>query len=324
MAMINVSKRPRWLGSHPLLNGGFSASSWLLLLALMLALAGVAVGMVRLRGDSATTRAASEPSVRPASITYREPSADGALISLDTARRSGELFTGRDDLDLRGGLEQGAYGAGGYAIFYLESAGPGVQGEQSFKIDARTGEVLEATRLGSLVTAGSAGTVTAQEAETQAERFASDRFLGFATMSLVERTVTPAANGSQLYAFKWARVAPESGAELPTSVSVSISSADGEPVWYLAQRESTAIDVRPGVEREEAVATAAGLVERTERWDARAPSSVRLQVVYNADNGQQLVWAITFPSKPDSAAPGRPSLRVLIDAKSGVPISNPV
>ena len=322
--MLNVSKRPRWLETHPLLNGGFSASSsLLLLLALALALAGVAVGIVRLRGDSATGRVSSGPSIRPASITYREPAADGSLISLEMARRSGQVFAGRDDLDLRGGLEQGAYGVDGYAIFYLESAGPGGQGEQSFKIDARTGEVLEATRLGSLATAGSAGALSPQDAESRAERFASDRFLGFATMSLVERTITQAAGGNQLYVFKWAMVAPESGAELPTLVSISISAADGEPVWYLAQRESTAVDVQPSVQREEAVATAAGLVERTERWDARAPSSVRLQVVYNQDNRQQLAWAITFPSKPDGAAPGRPSLRVLIDAKSGVPVSNP-
>jgi hypothetical protein len=323
MAMISVSKRPRWLETQPLLKGGSSGSRTLLLLALTLAVAGVAIGTARLWGDSATARASSGLGVRPPSVTYREPARNGSLVSLDTARRSAQLFTGRDDLDLRGDLEQGAYGAGAYAVFLLEAAGPGIQGEQSFKIDARTGEVLEATRLGSLATAGSAGTLAAQEAESRAERFASDRFLGFGTMSLVERTVTPAANGNQLYVFKWAMVAPESGAELPTSVTVSISSAGGEPVWYLAQRESPAIDVRPSVEREAAVAPAAGLVERTERWDARAPSSVRLQVVYGAENRQQLVWAITFPSKPDSAAPGRPSLRVLIDARSGVPVSNP-
>jgi hypothetical protein len=322
--MPNVSKGPRRPETHPLLNGGLAASLSVALLALGVALAGPAVNTLRLQASSAAARPSSGPGVRPASITYREPASDGSLIPLETARRSAQLFSGRDVLDLRGDLERGAYGAGGYAMFYLESAGPGGQGEQSFKVDAGTGEVLEATRPGSPATAGAAGALSPQDAESRAERFASDRFLGFERLSLVERTVAPAASGNQLYAFKWAMVAPEAGAELPTSVSVSISAADGEPVWYLARRESTAIDVRPSVERDDAVATAAGLVERTERWDARAPSSVRLQVVYNRDNRQQLVWAITFPSKPDSAAPGRPSLRVLIDAQSGVPVSNPV
>jgi hypothetical protein len=324
MGVINVSKGPGWLEARPLLSGGLAAPLGVALLALGVALAGLAVNTLRLQATSAAARPSSGPGVRPASITYREPAADGSLISLGTARRSAQLFSGRDDLELRGDPERGAYGAGAYAIFYLESAGPGVQGEQSFKVDARTGEVLEATRLGSPAAAGVAGALSPQEAESRAERFASERFLGFERMSLVERTVALAANGNQLYAFKWAMVAPEAGAELPTSVSVSISSADGEPVWYLAQRESTAIDVRPEVEREQAVATAAGLVERTERWDARAPSSVRLQVVYNQDNRQQLVWAITFPSKRDGAGPGRPSLRVLIDAKSGQPVSHPI
>ncbi len=118
-------------------------------------------------------------------------------------------------------------------------------------------------------------------------------------------------------------VAPESGAELPTAVSVSISAGSGEVVWYLAQRESTTLDVRPRIAREAALSTAAALADRAERWDTAAPSSVRLQVIFGQDNEQQLVWAVTFPSRAGDAVPGRPSLRILVDARTGEPVSNP-
>ena len=82
------------------------------------------------------------------------------------------------------------------------------------------------------------------------------------------------------------------------------------------------MDARPSISRETALAAAAVLVDRTERWDSRAPSSVRLQIIYNQENRQQLVWAITFPSKTDPEVTNRPSLRVLVDAHTGEIASN--
>ena len=294
----------------------------LALIGLLLAASWAAFSLTRWApalGVEGTTASLAGP--RAARITYRHPAADGSFVSLDLARQSVRLFTGQDGLALEGGLERGPFGPGSYAIYYLESAAGGA-GQQTYRIDARSGEVLEMTRFDLLGGPDSANRLTPLEAEARAERFVANRFLGFSTLSLVERTVAPAANGNQLYVFKWAMIAAESGAELPTSVTVSVSSASGEVVWYLAQRDSTDVDARPAIPRETAIATAAVLVDRGGLWDARAPTSVRLQVIYNQENRQQLVWAIVFPSKPD-AAPDRPSLRILIDAKIGEPVSTP-
>jgi len=266
-------------------------------------------------GQVGAPRAAA---VRPASITYREPSGAG-LVSYGVALQSARLFSGRPELMLDGGLEQGGEGAAGFAMYYLETPG----GQESYRIEARTAEVLEMTRLDVLAGPAAAERVDAIGAEVIAERFVADRFLGFEGLSLVERNATPAAAGGQLYSFKWTMLALESGAELPTSVSVSLSGASGEVVWYLAQRESTAVDVRPRVARDDALVTAALLAARADRWDARSPTSVRLQVIFDQDNQQRLVWAVTFPGKPGSAPEGRPNLRILVDAHTGEPVSSP-
>ena len=254
---------------------------------------------------------------RPASITYREPAGAG-LVPYSLALQSARLFSSRQDLAVDGGLEQDGEGATSFAMYYLETP----DGQESYRIDARTAEVLEMTRQDRPAGAGGTDGLDSVRAELLAERFVADRFLGFESLSLVERNVTPAAGGSQLYSFKWTMVAAESGAELPTSVNVALSSA-GEVVWYLAQRESVAVDVRPRVAREDAVLAAAQLAERAGGWDARTSTSVRLQVIFDQDNQQRLVWAVTFPSKLDSAPEGRPSLRILIDAQTGGPVSNP-
>ena len=255
---------------------------------------------------------------RPASITYREPSAAG-LVPYSVALQSARLFSGRQDLLLDGGLERGGDGPASFAVYYLETP----DGHESFRIEARTAEVLEMTRLGELPVSGGSDSLDSIRAELAAERFAADHFLGFEALSLVERNATPAAGGGQLYSFKWTMVASESGAELPTSVSVSLAATSGEVVWYLAQRESTTLDVRPRVGRDEAVMTAALLADRTERWDARTPTSVRLQVIFDHDNQQRLVWAVTFPGRPGLAPEARPSLRILVDAHTGEPVSSP-
>lgn len=269
------------------------------------------------RSDSALASVTSGG--QPAAITYRDPSTGGGLIASSLALQSARLFSGRGDLALEGGLDQGGFGPSTYALYDLETP----DGQQSYRVDARTAEVLELRRLDALAANGTQPQLDAVGAEVAAERFAADRFLGFASLTLVDRGQALGAAATPLYSFKWAALAPESGAELPTSVSVSVSAASGEVVWYLAQRDATTIDPRPRIEREAAVATAAQLASRAGRWDVQAPSSVRLQVVYGPDNRQQLVWAVTFPPQSGSAADGRPNLRILVDAQTGDPVSSP-
>jgi hypothetical protein len=258
---------------------------------------------------------------RLSTVTYREPAAGGGLVSLDLAVDSARRFVGRQDLALEGGLESSRSAQYSYAAYYLESVGGSA--DQSYKVDARTGEVLEMTRLDRLVGPGAQARVGALEAEASAERFANSHFLGFSSLNLVEQGMAPGPDGSPLYTYKWALLAAESGAELPTSVSVSLASSSGEVVWYLAQREGTTISAAPAISRYLAISTAAVLVDRTTRWDAHTPTSVRLLVIFNTDNRQQLVWAVTFPSRADVTVPGRPSLRLLIDAQSGEAVANP-
>ena len=117
--------------------------------------------------------------------------------------------------------------------------------------------------------------------------------------------------------------APNTGAELPTSVSVALTADRGQAVWYLAQRESTLIDTRPGIARETAIATAAGLLENAPRWDARQPSSTRLQVIHDEDNRQRLVWAVSYPRSDEAEPFERSTIRLLIDAENGQPLERP-
>jgi hypothetical protein len=281
------------------------ASSWLPL------------GSLRQRfGLGLSTRgAASITAGRPSTVTYREPSPDGRLISLETATASVRAFSGRDALELAGGLQSASVDQGRYPVFYIEPTVSDSAGSDSFRVDARSGEVIEATEVGQL--AAPAGTdLSPIEAEQQAERFVTDRFLGFSTLNLVDRSVAPAANENRLYVFKWAMLASESGAELPTSVSVALATSTGQMVWYRAQRESVQIDSRPVVSRESAVSSTAAVVEQGGIWDSRSPSSVRLQVLHDPDNRQQLVWSISFPARAGATA-ARSSLRVLVNATSG-------
>lgn len=324
MAVLNVSGQSTRGATSARWRSALAGYAALVVLGLVVAFGWTMAGLIRPTAATAQAAGLAREAARPASITYREPLPGGALISLEMARQSAERFSGQDELALEGGLEAGPFGAGTFEIYYLEGAAAETAGEQSFKVDGRSGEVLEATRLDRIM-APSRGWLSPLEAESRAERFVAERFLGFKTMSLVERSANPGPNGSRLYSFKWAMLATESGAELPTSVSVSLSAGNGEVVWYLAQRDSTTVDARPQVSREAAISSAAGLVDRTGRWDARAPNSVRLQVVYSPNqlSRQQLVWGLTFPSRPDEAAPGRPDLRILIDAHSGEALASP-
>ena len=290
-------------------------------LGLVVALAAAVFAITRTEPALASMQPAGQGGgpARLASITYREPALGGGLISPNLALQSARLFSENPDLALAGGLEQGGLGSQSYAIYYFEIG----DGRLSYRIDARTAEVLEMSRLDALPPTGRPARLDPLAAEQAAERFAADHFLGFKGLTLVERNATSGDGSSPLYTFKWTMLAPESGAELPTAVSVSLSAASGDVVWYLAQRESTTLDVRPQITREAAVSTAAALAERAERWDTTTPSSVRLQVIFNQDNEQLLVWAVTFPSRSGDSVAGRPSLRILVDGRTGEPVSNP-
>jgi hypothetical protein len=249
-----------------------------------------------------------------ASVTYRQPAAAGAGYSLEAAQTSVRAFLGQPDLRLTGA----AAGPTGAGAFLLDTP----LGD-SFLVDRRTAEVLEANLAAPLRRPSEPTRLLPPDLEQRAERYVAERFLGFEALSLVERTVEPARNDHQLHRFTWALLSAESGAELPTSVSVALTADRGEVVWYLAQREATVIGTRPTVGREAAVAAAAGWLGPAGRWDTRQPASTRLQVVHDDDNRQRLVWAVSYPGRFEAEPLGRPAVRVLIDAESGQPLDLP-
>lgn len=293
----------------------------IVLLGAALSLGAAALGASASRPALALSpRRATPESERPSTVTYHEPDPGGALISPDAARQSVLRFTGLPVLDLHGQLERAETGSASYAVYELETAVDDPVGQQSYTVDARTGEVLEMTRTGLSEPPLAAERLDPVEAEQRAERFAAARFLGFKALSPVEQSTVTGPDGGQLYAYKWAMIAPESGAELPTSVSVALAAASGEVVWYLAQRESVAIDTRPVIDRASAIAAAAAQAESLGDWDFRTPRSVRLQVIFDQDNRQRLVWVVVFTGRGDAPA-ARPRLRVLIDARTGEPLN---
>ncbi|MFN8525747.1 MAG: hypothetical protein U0821_21825 [Chloroflexota bacterium] len=234
------------------------------------------------------------------------------LVRLDQAVASVRRFAGDPRLQLEGGLQTDPVGSRTIALYHLETVHP-VRGEDFYKVDARTGEVLEATMRTRLTLDPPLG-VGENQAQRAAATFAQTRFLGFDSLVLVERS-TRATDGTTVYSFKWSQVASDSGAELPVSVSLAVSATSGSVVWYLAQRDALQIDPHPAVDRAAAVEAAAVRLRASDpRWDTSSPISVRLQVLYDDDNEQQLVWSVTFPSRVPGA---RPSIRRLVDAQSG-------
>ena len=242
------------------------------------------------------------------------PSAPGAaplgpILTASQARERVRQFVGDPNLPLVGLLESGAFGGRRYAVYHFETlAGPGEEVDE-FKVDARTGEILEVW----LRRDGPAGPpVDSAAAERIARDFAARAFAGFDRLRLVEQSTTPAPDEGTLYRFKWAQIAP-SGAELPVSATVVVSGQRGRVVWYLAQRDPLEIDPTPAIPRERAVAVAAERAAREGHWKP-VPQTVRLLVIYGDDNRQRLVWSVVFvPPEPA----GRGPLRLLVDARSG-------
>ncbi|MFN8633921.1 MAG: hypothetical protein U0893_08715 [Chloroflexota bacterium] len=234
-------------------------------------------------------------------------------VSLQEAEESVRRFTEAPGLALDGGLQTEGEESRRGELYYLESASP-TPGDDFFKVDARTGEVIEATFRSRMVPSAGATDLTLADAETIAVQFARSRFWGFDRLVLVDRSVRTSDNGTS-YTFRWNQLAQGSRAELPVSVSVSVMSGSREVFWYLGQRDQLQIDTRPAVERAQAVDTArAWLRPRDQRWELSQPDSVRLQVLYDDDDRQQLVWSVVFRARQDGP---RSSIRLLIDAQNG-------
>jgi hypothetical protein len=229
--------------------------------------------------------------------------------AIDNVRR----FAGQPGLVLEGGIQSEGEASRRGDLYYLESVSP-TRGEDFFKVDARTGEVIEATFRGRMAPAADATDLTLADAEALATPFARGRFWGFDKLTLVDRS-TRTGEGGTSFSFRWTQLAPESRAELPISVSVAVMSRSGEVFWYLGQRDEVRIETHPAIERGRAVETARSwLLPRDQRWDLSEPASVRLQVLYDDDDHQQLVWSVQFRAREDGP---RPSIRLLIDAQNG-------
>jgi len=293
--------------------------------ALPYALLVVVIGLIWMGvgGRASPGQSAAVPADEPragSAITYRGPPRPNApLIGLKQAVSNARRFAGEPGLALEGGLQSDPRSARRTELYYLESLGP-TRGEDFFKIDARTGEVIEATLRSRLTPATPPFGLGQADAERIAERYARERFYGFADLVLVERSSRPSEN-NVLHSFKWNQIAADSGAELPISVSIALSAGSGDVVWYLAQRDSLKIDVRPAIDRAQALEAAIfGTGGPDSRWDTGDPVAVRLQVLYDDDNRQQLVWSVTFRARQETS---RPTLRVLVNARTGQLIAGP-
>ena len=288
--------------------------------ALLYVLLGFAVGLLWL---SLTARAPSlaTPSLGAAARGEAPPPLTvpaSGRVGLQEAIGSVRRFAGQPGLVLEGGLQADDVGSRRADVYYLESVSP-TRGEDFFKVDARTAEVIEATLRSRMAPAADAVDLTLADAEALAARFAGARFWGFEQLVLVDRSTRTGVQGAT-YSFKWTQLSRESGAELPVSVSVAVMSRSGQVVWYLGQRDQLQIDPRPAVDRARAVEiTRAWLAPRDRRWDLDQPSSVRLQVLYDDDDQQQLVWSVLYRAREDGQ---RSTLRLLVDAQTGAIIQD--
>jgi hypothetical protein len=235
-------------------------------------------------------------------------------VTLQDAIGSVRLFAGQPSLILEGGLQtEGTVDSRQGSQYYLESVSP-TRGEDFFKVDARTAEVIEATFRGRMAPTDEAVNLSLTDAETLASRFARTHFWGFDQLALVERSTRTGESGA-IHAFKWSQIAPDSGAELPVSVSLAVSARSGQVFWYLSQRDPLQIEPRPAIEQTRAIEIArTWLLPRDQRWDLDQPASMRLQVLYDDDDQQQLVWSVLFNARQEGP---RSSIRLLIDAQSG-------
>jgi hypothetical protein len=235
-------------------------------------------------------------------------------VSLQEAIDAVRRFAGQPSLVLEGGLQTDADPSQRGALYYLESVSP-TRGENFFKVDARTAEVVEATFRARMAPNDNGTDLTLAEAQSLAQRFALAHFWGFEQLTLVDRSSRTGETGT-IYSFKWCQIAADTGAELPVSVSLAVMAQSGQVFWYLGQRDPLQIDVHPAIDRAQAVGTVrAWLQPRDQRWDLDQPASVRLQVLYDDDDQQRLIWSVLLRARQDDGP--RSSIRLLVDAQNG-------
>ena len=246
-------------------------------------------------------------------VTEPANAATGQHVSLQEAIRSVRQFADAPDLALEGGLQEDGTGSSRADLYYLESTAPTL-GEDAFTVDARTADVVEATFRGRMAPTDRAVNLTEVGAEAVAADFAQARFAGFERLTLVERLTQIDGRGT-VYSYTWRQREPASGAELPVSVSVAVMGRSGQVFWYRGQRDRLQIDPHPAVERERAVETArTWMLAHGQRWDLDEPASVRLQVLYDDAERQQLTWSIVYHAREDGP---RTTFRLLVDARTG-------
>jgi len=236
--------------------------------------------------------------------------APAAAIPLRDAIDRVRTFADDASLELEGGLAPTLPGDDSRPIYWLE-AGTGEIVDE-FKVDAVSGEILEATFRSRLLRTSSDRRATIEEAALLASSFGAQKFSGFGQLTLLERSTSPAPEVGTLYSLKWVKVDPRTRAELPTSVSISVASASNRIVRYLAQRDSVAIDTTPRITADDASTVALKSVSADRRWRGAAINARRLQVIYDEVNHQRLAWAVLLDA-PGSLA-GQLRMLVLVDA----------
>jgi hypothetical protein len=233
-----------------------------------------------------------------------------AAIPMRDAIERVRIFADDSSLELEGGLAPSLPGGDSRPIYWLE-AGAGETVDE-FKVDALSGEILEANFRSRLLRTSSDRRATIEEAALLASTFGAQKFAGFDQLTLLERSTLPAPEVGSVHSLKWILVDPKTRAELPTSVSISVGSANNRIVRYLAQRDTVAINTNPRVTADDASTVALKTVAADRRWNGASISSRRLQVIYDEVNHQRLAWAILLDA-PGSLS-GQARTLVLVDA----------
>lgn len=241
--------------------------------------------------------------------------AQSTTISLKEAADRVRAFTSNRGLELQGDLDPFSVEAA-RPVYWLES-GAGETTDE-FRVDARTGEILEAVFRSRLIHERAERPASIEDAALIAARFGTERFNGFGTLSLLERSELPTAIGGSIFTLKWVLMEPTTNAELPTSVMVSVASANRAVVRYLAQRDPLLVGTVPEISPEHAVSVAQASIARAPAWSDAVHVSTRLQVVYDGNNRQRLAWALLYTSPRTALAP--PRLLMLVDAHTGTVI----
>jgi len=271
---------------------GLLIGSMLLAWGLVAGIAMIVVGIIH-QGDSVLAAPQSVMSMREA---------------MDRVR----TFAEDPKLDLSGGLSPTVPGDDSRPVYWFES-GSGTSVDE-FKVDGLSGEVLEATFRSRLIRTSPDRRTTMEQAAVIASGFADRRFDGFSKLTLIERSSLPAQDVGTIHSIKWVLVDGSTRAELPTSVTVSVTGTDGRVIRYIAQRDPLHIDTKPTISADQASNVALSEVAADRDWRSATVSSRRLQVIYDEVDHQRLVWAVALDAP--STAPSPTRLMMFVDARS--------